>query len=935
MTNNLQSLKGGLKVAYDKPIDFNDITDEFIDGIFDVRLGVSDISESFIDSKITQKIDNYSNIIKDILRNSSKSERREIITNIDTENFISNLRFIYETYQESLKKEDILELVKENPILIKDDLKHIISNYKYLRKQQLIAGEDLDKIYIGNSIQNIESKIKTILLEKDIISKRLELLAVTPSEKHRKELVDNLTFTIRVNGIRDFDDIDRKTNSYFNHNLYENMTRYDNERVIKDATFLTSSEYKDYFNGIRGMIFETLNKMNSNLVDDLNLLAQYPEYKEFINSLDTIKNWNKYNDNLKRANDLKDEFISRIIFGTLERASLEYIEYDIESKVKVDTLLSKIEKGDPEIGYDKIHIDRRMLDRITGDKIDVFFDIRRRRSRLEGRIVNKLGNKIVEVYPPAEKTIHLPPRRNQKSDNIDKILFNQIENNLLNQLPPISKRKQIVEDTYHLINNYNKPNSNKKSILQKLYKTINYYLIVNNEYEIQNFNQINSYNNDNKSGDLEDVRILAKKVYNTKSNLSEMDRIFYNLYNSNRLAHSVENIGQYRGVSDNFVMNPYKGELKNKKETDFKKYNYLQKFGIDTDFINESIENYISNSQLSIYNIIDKNNDGEILNYLKNVVNKKYSNIENKTITMEDISSIKDAFKKIKNNDTNNLEKEKINKQLRDEMYISTKESSLLFTTKKFLIDEVVNKVENNSKKKLEDMDKLDKLKINTKYNYVVEYEMDGNDNLLLVVNDNKFNSPFSVHVMGNNLNIDRKKLDSEQLIRHNKNHGGLIQNKSKENFLLCDELSTLKSGFNGEATEKEEAQTKLFNLININLNPISNILTNSDSIFNKAKELISSRRVFSLDKGKSNDTDKSLSEIVNKNVDNGLQAMIDDMMSKDDITKEKNNQMSLFGETYKFIRNGQEMIFTEQELGQDRINKINNNDNDSNRHKL
>ncbi len=927
--SRLQSLNNGLQIAYNEEIDYNNITNEIIDSIFNIVSPSNNIDDIFLDTKISEELISYTNMIKNILKKSNLSERKKIFENLVSKEFVSNVRYIYKISQGKIKENEMEEIFRKNNFLYKYDVQNIKDNYQYLRKQQLIFSEELDKMYIGNSIENIEKKVNNLLLSKEKIPRKLELLSIPSNNENKEKLVKNLTFIIKVNGLRDYDDYTYKVEDYLNHNLIENFTKYDNEKLPEKAFFLEQK----YFDGVRSIIYDGLNKMNKNYINDLNNLFNTQEYNSFISNFSTIQKWDLYHDPIERANDLKDEFLTKIIYMTLKETCLTYINNEIDNNIKVNNLIKKLEKNDLVEEYKNIHINSKMLYDINNVSIDEYFDIKRRKSKAESNLINKLRNKITMVYPNSSKTFPKLFDKNKKKEDINQVLLNSLTNNLLNQHPNNEIRNKIVEDTKNLLKEYEESDKNNK-ILAKLLKTINYYLIVNNEYDIQNFNQIHQYKSDSKDNVIidytGDVKELARKIFNysSRSNMNYADRVIYALYNSNRLAHSIEEIGIFRELNDDFVMNPNAGPEKNQKEALIKKYNFLQRFGLDIDYINTSIEDYINNRNLSIYNIIDKNNDEDLIEYINNTLDS--FNKKREDITINNINEIKETLRKIKNNDQNILEKEKVNKKIRDGIYLNAKESTLLFEVKKDLINDLKKTTEKTSKKNIEDMTKEDK---NTHFmlkKYVIEYQEDNSGKVVLACYDEKFNTAFSVHDITNNKKMDPTFLKNNQLISHHKNHGGLIEvKKDVEDFVHAN--LKLNSGFTGDYSKTAIIQSKIFNKLNINLNFRKNVFSTPEPLLEASNKLKHEKAEIShgtIYQNPVEGTGETLGDIANKKVQESLNNVMDDLITSvqnKEVSVKEDDQLSIFGSNYKFIYNNQETTFTEKELGEERMKNLNN----------
>ena len=930
----LYQLPNGMSIAVDKDLNITNIPDELIMGIYSLDQRKPTLEDKYLDDQFKRDVASKVDLLKEILLSCDKKERIQIISNINTREFIPNVRYIYKAFDKNITKEQLIDIFKNNKFLFTNNISNIVRNYEHIRQQQLINGKDLDNIYMGNSIENITTYLNRILREKGKIPKSLELLSINQTPESVKELVDNLRFTIRVNGIIDSGDLDRESKKYFERTLFENLTKYDNTSIVKEVPCFDHF----VFDGVRGSLSDIINKMNPNFIDDLNKLKDTENFSNFLGNLNTVKNWSNYQDKVQRASDLQTELVTKLIYGTVKKAALNYIGNDLDklSKDDLNKLNTYIMNGDPIIDYKNIHIDEELLKNITSNNMETFFDEKRRKSNQEMKFVNIIRNKLHDVYFPSKKYVkEVEKKGTQKKTNEDKKILENLGNNLLNKFPSGQRREEIVNLTKKLIDDYNNPNTpNKNKSLYKLYKIINYYLIVNNEYDIQNYNQAIQKKDATGIDEVQDVTILAKKIFSdkfTKPSYNNNDKLLYSLYNSNRLAHSVELFGIYRPINDNFVMNQSKGVEKNDKTVNIKKYSYLQRFGIDVEYINKSIDDYNSNNGLTIYNIIDKGNDDILLNYINSNIDVKYKNINREEITSSNIKDIKDALEKIKNNKNNTKEEELRSKKVRDEMYYESIESNMLFTVKKFLIDKVVNTIESKAGKKLEDMTLEDKHEVEKKNKITAEYQVDGGNNVVLVCYSEKFNNAFSVHDISNTKVFDKEKLKKEETISHTKNHGGLIENQKNKKIIPTN--LPVETGFNGEYSPLSALATKIHNFFTFDNSVEKSKEQSPKQLLKKLKKTMDiNGNVDFIREEEVNVNDPNRKKTLSDTINSNRKDILNEMLKSEKVKISQDSQLSLFGRTFNIEVEGRKTKFTEQELGKDSVEAIINSENFNNK---
>ena len=181
----------GLSIAYEKGTDTTVLTDKLIEGIFDVNR-TEQITNNYDDFIIQESLGNYVNLVKELLVKYDQKTRNDIYKKLNTVNLVDNVREIYRMYEGNIDVKKIGSIFNNNRFLFSNNLKNIPKNYTYLRKKQYIHMEDLDKFYIGNSIDNMESIIKKLILSDSKIPKYIELLSVPSDDYNQYLLEENL-----------------------------------------------------------------------------------------------------------------------------------------------------------------------------------------------------------------------------------------------------------------------------------------------------------------------------------------------------------------------------------------------------------------------------------------------------------------------------------------------------------------------------------------------------------------------------------------------------------------------------------------------------------------------------------------------------------------------------------------------------------------------
>ena len=928
---DLLILPNGLIIKENEMIDLNRIDDNFINSIEDIEIPANDILQNmFVDNKFKEEIGSYKDYLKSILLSSKEKDRKEIIQSFKSDYFVNNLRYAYTTLSNTYNNKDLVKVnldsfFKNNHIAYGKNVLSIVTNYNYMRKFNILFKDELDKIYLGSSIKNVESVINESIITGQKIRRELQSLAVESFEKNRQLLKQNLEFITREKGIIKSSDVNSSNKYYLYNDLYKNMENYDNERLSKPSELLNNSEYSHYFIGVRSYIRDILDKANPNLMDDLDKLYKTEEFDKFFHSMNAVKEWKELNV-IERMENLRDEFLTRILVVSIYDNALDYKEKNIKNKTE-DLIIKEINnsfiKSNNNIDYLKYHLDKDALIMFTMDNINSFFENNSSQTKLKAKIKDSIRNQVLKAYSPSKSYMSVQPKKAKQIFNRTREEQENLENTLKYDVlnPPISNsiRNEKIEQTKVLMNKYqNADKKYKDKLFIDLLKTFNYYMYATREYDILNYLQETQ-----KISDKEDVKILPKKIYtmnNTRFN--KMDRLIYSLYNSNRIAHTIGDTNAYTTFDDSLIVNEDRGADKNRRERYLVKYTTLSRYGLEVDWINESIEKYMNNESLSIYNLIDKKAKQDIINNLK-VITKNSNYYKKEEINESNIDEIIKTLEDIKDNKNNDKEIEKKNRRVRDSVAVYAKERNLFFNLKHMLIDEVKKRAEKDSNKKLEDMDYNDKLKQFQRRHYIVEFQSDKKSkNAVLVCFDEKFNLPFSVHYVDNDITFNKEKLIKNEKVTNHLAQTGLVENKEIIPNSVSRYIEIKKGGFfdtdpKTNDQNKNNDIVKASNLVNISLRTPTDIkdLTNeeiSKHFFKVDKARKSVFMKYSINSGE--EEKPQLSNVVMEEFDK----LIREAIKRDDFKITKEDQFNLIGDRYdvqyrnKHIRIPAEYLFEE-----------------------
>ena len=746
-------------------------------------------------------------------------------------------------------------------------------------------------------------------------------------------LLSNLEFISRQKGIIKSTDVNRSNKYYFYNDLYTNIELYDNERMSRTSELLNNSKYSSYFSGVKSYIIDVLDKTNPNLIDDLDKLYKTEEFDKFFNSLEAVRDWDKLN-KTERMENLRDQFLTRILIASIYHNSLDYRQLNIENKSEdliIREVINSLTKGNNATSYLNYHLDKEALSTFTLGSLDEFFANSKEQSKFKAKTKEYIRKVSTKAYPPSKKYLLITDLKDRELFNRAREEQQELEDYLKYDIlnPPIlnSVREEKIEQIKVLMNKYQSAEKKyKDKLFIDLLKTFNYYMFATREYDI-----LNHLQETQKIKDKEDVRNLPKKIYtmnNTRFN--KMDRLIYSIYNSNRIAHTIGDTNVYTTFDDSLIVNKDKGSDKNRRERYLVKYTTLSRYGLEVDWINDSIEKYMNNESLSIYNLIDKKSKEDIINHLK-VITKDSNYYKKEEINESNIDEIVKTLEDLKDNKNNDKELEKKNKRVRDSVAIYAKERNLFFDLKHMLIDEVKKRAEKDSNKKLEDMDYNDKLKQFQKRHYIVEFQSDRKSkNVVLVYFDEKFNLPFSVHYVDNDITFNKEKLIKNEKVTNHLAQTGLVENKGIIPNSVSRYIEIKKGGFfdtdpKTNDQNKNNDIVKLSNLVNISLRTPADIndLTNEEISKHFLKVDKARKSVFMKYNINGGEEKPQLSNVVMEEFDK----LIKEAIKRDDFKITKEDLLNLIGERYDIQYRNKHIKIPAEDLFEETKNIINDNE--------
>lgn len=460
-------------------------------------------------------------------------------------------------------------------ILIKD----ILSNYRYLKKQNIVDINYLDNVLFNtfvNSEEEIVSLLTASVQEDGYIPENSLLLNKESNVLNRLAIRDYYIYLVNSEYLSDHDYNSKKLSIYSKNSL-ECLKLIDKDNNYKDYLLmypsynplLKNKTYGHYFEGVSNYLFKLLNSINSTFYNKITSCDE--AVISFLDSLNTIKKWDDL-DEISRKQYLKNEIIGRLLYS-----SCQYVVNLFKEKISPEEYLLN---DDIYFSIKDIKLDDELLE--NAKNIDY-----------SNRIII---NKVIELYPysfdmlrnsSTEETIpdeYYKIARTQgyifKEDS--NVIYNVINssNYILNDITikmiPFEDRLKYLKKTLSYYNLYKKENDEK--YLNKFLKSVDCY--------IRNINYFDK--------SISEFNTKSEKIFDESMTFKKQEKIAYlkvliNKYKiqSLKLILGMETLNNYPVATNNIKSNFY-NELNILKDI----YLYLQKeFSIDINELNKVLSN--------------------------------------------------------------------------------------------------------------------------------------------------------------------------------------------------------------------------------------------------------------------------------------------------------------------------------------------------------
>lgn len=380
------------------------------------------------------------------------------------------------------------------------NIKDIIDNYKYIKSLNIIDIKDLNQLLFGEYI-SLEDDIVEILTnsinEDGVLPEYSDILNLPSTNENKLIIRDRFTYLL-VNGIEE------NKLRLFSNDLSKSINLVDEDNNFNDYSLiypaynnlLKNNKYKDYFWGISNKLFKLLNSINHTYYEKISNLDE--SVIDFIDNLDTIKNWNNLEE-LERKQRLLNEIIAKILYASIDYSYTKYKDNISKEDFINSEELFKI--------ISNLKLTNKLLE--SCKKID------------NDELIIK---KVIELYPYSVETFdkkyysyaeEYGYKLNTKLVNCAYFLFNNLNVDLIST-------KEKTSYLNNLINIFNKYKNNKND--EYLYN----YLIGLDTY-IRNINyfdpEINNYNK-------ESLEIFNKDKYKNIDRIKYLSKLIKKYYDS-------------------------------------------------------------------------------------------------------------------------------------------------------------------------------------------------------------------------------------------------------------------------------------------------------------------------------------------------------------------------------------------------------------------
>lgn len=255
-----------------------------------------------------------------------KTDKDKIISNIfvkmNYEKFVSNMKHAIDAGFNPEEIGDII--VNGNLNLLSTNIEDAFGNYQWLVAQKLLTTDVMKKFFFDDfeihTVKDLKDYYDANHKLPDLFN---SLLVAKSDEDGLQDLRDRLIYisTMKLLG-KDNRKLEQ-AKRMMKHNLFSSIIKQDKINIIRvdqnygDAWLAEFPSKYDKLEGIYYPLYSKMRGINTTWFDSFFDSIDTPEFKNFITSLATVKNWDTYSSEIERATDLKNEIVGRLLYADL------------------------------------------------------------------------------------------------------------------------------------------------------------------------------------------------------------------------------------------------------------------------------------------------------------------------------------------------------------------------------------------------------------------------------------------------------------------------------------------------------------------------------------------------------------------------------------------------------------------------------------------
>lgn len=617
-------------------------------------------------------------VLKRIFRNTPPEKvKMNILDKYNEEAFLKNVELLYKivhrenyikdgiTYlcEFCLPEEVISNIFTKFPQLLQSNIiENVIKNYEYLVSQKIFPEEELHSYYFGYSQSELTErgivtqeeaknknseyiiKILSLYFEEHYNPENIFINEIPPlfvtlvaeqTPKNRLELRDKLLLASSI----PYNNKEERI-TVLKGNSFETICRNDERDFVEERGFSSETFFKDYsqFKGIKTSLYRKLNGMSKKLIDDLSELAagnMQNMFNNFLDSLETVKNWDNFSSEIQRANYFRNEFVGRILYAYLKivkqkkeefsktHPEAEFNSYDNafrsvdftkpetlrlelfykNSEINIIDIIREATKRQEELFDDSELIETMlMINPYSYDALRNFhskeqseFVIYANLAKRHGYLFKREEKEAISAKINAMKASLMKEKSIKQKKGED---TGELDNKLTIINGKFGKDFMSIEGVDHFIEYVNNrlgltkvPKDQKEKYLKEMERIITQYIAGFQEKNIIDIlRTIDLYCRINNEAELQTTqgyKFSSETLFDATriEDFSHADRIMYCLFLMNKLAHNSKDINLLANIKDDYRFSGYnEHSLLLRKALDG--YNKLGKYGLTMDFVN-------------------------------------------------------------------------------------------------------------------------------------------------------------------------------------------------------------------------------------------------------------------------------------------------------------------------------------------------------------